>query len=161
MNDAPSFGPVDKWTAYVEGGWRERETIFDSMANMSVAVHKTGKSTDILLEGQQQGDHKHKTMGVYELMEGKEVNGRGVWQMEGGVESGMYMFFMYYAKRDTPDDKRWHWWIGGRAGMEAGEGVGGVKVASSALTPDQVTETWQVGDGTGWPDAPKVRARRA
>lgn len=43
MDDAPSFGPVDKWTAYVEGGWRERETIFNSMANMSVAVHETGK----------------------------------------------------------------------------------------------------------------------
>jgi hypothetical protein len=25
MDDAPSFGPVDKWTAYVEGGWREQE----------------------------------------------------------------------------------------------------------------------------------------
>jgi hypothetical protein len=28
MNDAPSFGPVDEWRAYIEGGWRERETIF-------------------------------------------------------------------------------------------------------------------------------------
>jgi hypothetical protein len=37
MNDAPSFGPVDKWQEYIEGGWREHETIFDSMANMSVS----------------------------------------------------------------------------------------------------------------------------
>jgi hypothetical protein len=38
MNDAPSFGPVDKWCAYIEGGWREHETtIFNSLANMSVS----------------------------------------------------------------------------------------------------------------------------
>jgi hypothetical protein len=35
-----------------------------------------------------------------------------------------------------------------------------MRVASSALTPDQVTETWQVAPGGGkWYDAPKVRAR--
>jgi hypothetical protein len=93
-------------------------------------------------------------MGVYELVEGKEVNGRGVWQMAGGVE-----YFMFYAKRDKPDDKRWHWFVSGRANMEAGKAVGVMKVASSALTPDQVTETWEVSDGTAFVDAPKVRAR--
>jgi hypothetical protein len=100
-------------------------------------------------------------MSVYELMEGKEVNGRGVWQMAGGQEC-----FMYYAKRDTPDDKRWHWWINGkRASMEAGKASGQMKVADAgvmfaaltALTPDQVTETWQITPE--WVDAPKVRAR--
>jgi hypothetical protein len=93
-------------------------------------------------------------MGMYELVEGKEVNGRGVWQMTGGHE-----YFMYYAKRNKSDDKRWHWYINDRAKMEAGKAGGFVNVASTALTPDQVTETWQVWDGTEWPDAPKVRAR--
>jgi hypothetical protein len=93
-------------------------------------------------------------MGMYELMEGKEVNGRGVWQMAGGVEN-----FMYYAKRDKPDDKRWHWFVCDRESMEAGEGVGWMKVASAALTLDQVTETWQVNPVDTWVDAPKVRAR--
>jgi hypothetical protein len=84
-------------------------------------------------------------MGMYELMEGKEVNGRGVWQMAGGVE-----YFMYYASQ---------WFISHREDMEAGKGTGWMSVASAALTPDQVTETWQVTPG--WVDAPKVRARRA
>jgi hypothetical protein len=92
-------------------------------------------------------------MGVYELMEGMEVNGRGVWQAAGGEEN-----FMYYAKRNTPDDKRWHWFVSDRKYMEAGKGAGWMKVASTALTPDQVTETWQV-TGKGWLNAPKVRAR--
>jgi hypothetical protein len=34
-----------------------------------------------------------------------------------------------------------------------------VRVASTALTPDQVTETWKVWDGTAWVDVLKVRAR--
>jgi hypothetical protein len=92
-------------------------------------------------------------MGVYELMEGKEVNGRGVWQITGGQE-----YFMYYSFY-----KRWY--ISDRADMEAGKAAGWMRVASSALTPDQVTETWKVGPkshgGKGWLDVPKVRARRA
>ena len=86
-------------------------------------------------------------MGVYELVEGKEVNGRGVWQMAGGQE-----YFMYYSS-----DKEWY--ISHREAMEAGENAGWMGVASTALTPDQVTETWKVGDGTAFVDAPKVRAR--
>jgi hypothetical protein len=85
-------------------------------------------------------------MGMYELVEGKEVNGRGVWQMAGGQEC-----FMYYGSNKT-------WGFGNRAGMEAGFATNLV-VASAALTPDQVIETWKVHDGTAWGDAPKVRAR--
>jgi hypothetical protein len=42
-----------------------------------------------------------------------------------------------------------------------------MRVASTALTPDKITEGWQVGLGfkdgqdLGWGDAPKVRARLA
>ena len=39
------------------------------------AMAAARQCTDILLEGQQQGDHQHGSMGMYELMEGKEVNG--------------------------------------------------------------------------------------
>jgi hypothetical protein len=105
---------------------------------------------DIRVEGQEQGDHQHSKMGVYELVEGKEVNGRGVWQMAGGQE-----LFMYYAINKE-------WFIGtSRASMEAGKTAGGLSVASSALIPAQVTETWQAVDESvmAWVDAPKVRAR--
>jgi hypothetical protein len=95
-------------------------------------------------------------MGMYELMEGKEVNGRGVWQMAG---AGGQERFMYYGSYKE-------WIIGGRASMEAGKNAGWLRVASAALTPDQVTEKWQVrsgrmsaGKGNAWVDAPKVRAR--
>jgi hypothetical protein len=89
-------------------------------------------------------------MGVYKLMEGKEVNGRGVWQMAGGQE-----YFMYYGSNKE-------WVIGNRECMEAGEAAGWMIVASAALTPDQVTETWKVTPAGGtFVDAPKVRARRA
>jgi hypothetical protein len=68
-------------------------------------------------------------MGMYALMEGKEVNGRGVWHMAGGEE-----LFMYYGS----DNK---WLVSRREDMEAGKAAGWMSVASSALTPDQVTET--------------------
>jgi hypothetical protein len=84
---------------------------------------------------------------MYELMEGKEVNGRGVWQAAGGQEH-----FMYY-------DSNKQWMITGRGDMEAGKARGWMLVASAALTPDQVTETWRVNPVDTWVDAPKVRAR--
>jgi hypothetical protein len=103
-----------------------------------------------MLKGQQQGDHQHNKMGMYELIEGKEVNGRGVWQMAGGKE-----YFMYYNSIKE-------WMIGdSREYMEAGKADGWMYVATTALTPDQVTGTWKVWDGTAWVDAPKVRAWRA
>jgi hypothetical protein len=86
-------------------------------------------------------------MGMYELVEGKEVNGRGVWQMAGGQE-----VFMYYASTNQ-------WGVSKREYMEAGKAAGWMSVASTALTPDQVTETWRVWDGKSYVDSPKVRAR--
>jgi hypothetical protein len=145
-------------------------------------------------------------MGVYELMEGKVVNGRGVWQMAGGQE-----YFMYYGSRPGNffgSIKKWY--ISDRADMEAETEVAKkeaeaakkepaakeaaaneawdakmnmtdaeraararrkkaakneveahwwMKVASTALTPDQIAKTWQVNGGTAKADAPKVRAR--
>jgi hypothetical protein len=49
-------------------------------------------------------------MGVYELMEGKEVNGRGVWQMAGGQK-----IFMYYGSNSE-------WMIGNREQLGAAMG---------------------------------------
>jgi hypothetical protein len=103
----------------------------------------------IILEGQEQGDNQHDLMGVYELAEGKEVNGRGMWQIAGGREC-----FMYYGSNKM-------WYVGNRARMEAGESGGWMKVTSTALTPDQITEAWEVGkDGGGeWLDAPQVKTQ--
>jgi hypothetical protein len=104
-------------------------------------------SKDIILEGQQQGDHMHGSMGVYELVEGKKVNGRKVWQGAGGWEG-----FMYYG------NKRWN--VSNRASMEVGEGGGWLSVHPhhTYMSPDQITEMWQVYDGAAWVDAPKVKS---
>jgi mannose-6-phosphate isomerase-like protein (cupin superfamily) len=114
------------------------------------AMAQAGQASSIMLEGQEEGDPQHDKMGVYELVEGKEVNRRGVWQKMGG---GGQEYFMYYGSNQE-------WFIsGGRAGMEAGEAAGAMNVASTALTPDQSTEMWMVVDGQAFVDAPKVKAR--
>jgi hypothetical protein len=102
----------------------------------------------IKLEGQEEGDPQQSKMGVYELEEGKEVNARGVWKATGKE------VFMFYASD-------FGWFISDREAMEAGEAVGWMRVASTALTPDKIIETWEVDDGKAWVDAPKVRARLA
>jgi hypothetical protein len=69
-----------------------------------------------------------------------------VWKRKGKEE------FMYYTSSHN------EWYINDRKNMEAGKDAGWMTVASTALTPDKITETWQVEDGTV---APKVRARLA
>jgi hypothetical protein len=117
----------------------------------------------IKLEGQEEGDPLQDLMGVYELEEGKEVNARGVWKATGKED------FMFYAS--SPNE----WFISDRETMEAGGAKGCMSVASTALTPDKITETWQVlddddvelecllddGEFGEFVDAPKVRARLA
>jgi hypothetical protein len=108
-----------------------------------------GHPLSIMLEGQEEGDRHQVKMGVYELVEGKEVNARGVWKRTGKEH------FMYYSSTNK-------WRIGNQGRMEAGKNTGWLNVASTALTPDKITETWKV-DGVEhkWHDAPKVRAQLA
>jgi hypothetical protein len=91
-------------------------------------------------------------MGAYELMEGKLVSGKGVWQRKGaGLEA-----YLYYAGISG------QWWVGrSQANMEAGEAGGDINVDSEAMTPDAATEQWKVYDGTSeaWQDAPKITTR--
>jgi hypothetical protein len=88
----------------------------------------------------------------------KAVNGRGVWQLAGvdkttnGAQD-VHLYYLYY-------DGGGAWYVSRRkAHMEAGMAEGVMKVVSTALTPDQITETWQVlVDSTSFEDAPKVTA---
>jgi hypothetical protein len=135
-----------------------RARVYTGPEDRQQAMAAARQCTDILLEGKQQGDHQYHFMGIYKLLEGKEMNGRGVWQMNG---RGVWQIYIYYAQRTKPDDKRWHWWIKQCSPPCNWRATGDMMVFSTALTPDQVTETWQVNDGTAFVDAPKVRARRA
>jgi hypothetical protein len=125
--------------ALVEEGFE-----FEGPCSLMVSVDQ---SYAVVLEGQEEGKAKHVLMGVYERMEDKKVNGRGVWQALGGLAR-----FLYYSISEK-------WVVSGRESMEAGLAEGYMRVNSTADTPDQITEQWDVHDGTAWVIAPKVRVR--
>jgi hypothetical protein len=106
------------------------------------------ESYAVVLEGQEEGEACYHNMGVYERVEDKEVNGRGVWQAVGSI----CRFLYYYSSKKQ-------WMVSDREGMEARDGKGFMVTNSTATTPDQTTEQWRVYDGTGWHDAPKLRVR--
>jgi hypothetical protein len=106
------------------------------------------ESYAVVLEGQEEGELCREDMGVYERVEDKEMNGRGVWQALGG----MGCFLYYYSSKEA-------WMVSDREGMEAGNGKGFMVTKSTAATPDQITAQWTVSDGTDWQDAPKLRVR--
>jgi hypothetical protein len=122
------------------------------------AMAQAKQAGTIMIEGQQQDDQQHDKMGVYTLVDEECVNGRGVWTMTNAEGEECCL---YYAQRQRPDDRRGHWWIS----MEVGEARGWMKVASTALTPDKITETWEVRLrapfhlNASWHDAPKVKTR--
>jgi hypothetical protein len=114
-------------------------------------LQQTSLVNEILMEGQEEGDHQHSMMGIYELLNDKKVNGRGVWHgvSTAAEKTGQYL---YYGSTK--------WWIGDKEDMEAEQGAGWMVLRSTALTPDEATETWQVWDDENhtWKDAPKTQA---
>jgi hypothetical protein len=104
----------------------------------------------VLLSGQEADDVQHRLMGAYELMEGKLVGGRCVWRRgEAGSEA-----FLFHATGE--------WWIDNdEAKMESGQAFGWMHVTSNAMTPDGITEQWEVYDRTSetWQAAPKIATR--
>jgi tetratricopeptide (TPR) repeat protein len=77
----------------------------------------------------------------------KMVNGRHVWKKDENC-------YIYYAQQQMEDDQRWHWWISNEEDMEAGKPTGYAKVASEAVEPQDISDTWekQSADGS-WLDA--------
>jgi hypothetical protein len=118
---------------------------FEGPCSLMVSVNE---SYAVVLEGQEEGEASHRRMGVYERVEGKEVDGRGVWQAVGGMD----FFLHYYSTRKQ-------WIVSDKESMEASKGIGLMFAKSTAATPDQITEQWRVYDRTGWQDAPKLRVR--
>jgi hypothetical protein len=102
----------------------------------------------VVLEGQEGGEVGHELMGIYERVEDKEMNGRGVWQAVNGVDG-----FLYYFSSEK------QWCVSNRESMEAGNGEGFMGVRSIANTPDRITEQWEVDNGKAWATAPKLRVR--
>jgi hypothetical protein len=128
--------------ALVEEGFE-----FEGPCSLMVSVNE---AYAVLLEGQEEGEAKHLMMGVYERVESREVDGRGVWQALGGINR----FLCYHSSRE-----QWpgQWMVSDREMMEADDGTCYMRVKSTAATPDQITEQWQADDGTS--SAPKLRVR--
>jgi hypothetical protein len=123
----------------------EEGVLFEGPCSLLVSVNE---SYAVVLEGQEEGEVSHDKMGVYERVEDKEMNGKGVWQALGGMDCFLY----YYSI-----NKRWM--VSSRESMEAGNGSCRMLVINTAATPDLITEQWRVYKGTGWQDAPKLRVR--
>ena len=87
-------------------------------------------------------------MGVYQLMGGKVVNGRAVWQKQGGTQE----LFLYNATNSS-----WH--VSTREKMEKGENNGYIFLATAALTPDQArpSDVCRVYDGRTFVEAAEAR----
>jgi hypothetical protein len=147
----------DKWTgtkssggsghsaAQEEAALLEEGFMFEGPCSVVVSVNEL---YDVVLEGQEEDNPCRVVMGVYERVEGKEVNGRGVWQALGGIGRFLYYF-----------GDGGNWVVSNQDAMEEGDGAGRMFVDSTAATPDQVTEEWEVDDGTAWVAAPKLRVR--
>ena len=107
-----------------------------------------GVCQDVLLEGQDaEGAPRRGLMGVYQRSRGLEVNGRGVWQQQGGQQ---FLFYSHSRK----------WYVGSRESMKTGHSRGLMKCKSAAINPDEIDGVWQLYDGAGtWVDAPNVQSR--
>jgi hypothetical protein len=126
--------------ALVEEGF-----VFEGPCSLLVSVNE---SYAVVLEGQEGDEARHRTMGVYERVNGKEVGRRGVWQALGGIDR-----FLCYSSSGQ------QWIVSNRENMKAGNGKCVMYANSTAATPDQVTEQWQVHDDTDWVNAPELRVR--
>jgi hypothetical protein len=109
---------------------------FEGPCSLMVSVNE---SYAVVLEGQEEGEARQwlELMGVYERVEDKEVDGRGVWQAVGGIGRFLY----YYSSRKE-------WMVSGKDDMDVDDGHCYMRVKSTAATPDQITEQWRVYDGT-------------
>jgi hypothetical protein len=88
------------------------------------ALEQAQQSRPLVFEGLA-NDRGH-LMGAYQLMEGKVVNGRAVWQKQGGTQE----LFLYCASTSK-------WLVSSRENMEKGKDAGYMLLNSAALTPDQ------------------------
>jgi hypothetical protein len=114
------------------------------------AMVQAQQSRQLVVEGLV--NDRIQSMGAYELMEGKVVNRRAVWQKQGG----QWERFLYYSSNNA-------WVVGKRERMEAGSTTCMMTLATTALTPDQArpSDVWRVGDAAGIRvAAPEVRVQR-
>jgi hypothetical protein len=141
---------TETWKVWDGSAWGEVPKV--KARNCTAAMAAAQKVQTISFKGQEEGDPAHSMMGMFELVKSEEANGRAVWQ-----KVGEDVFIHYGSAND--------WLVASREAMEEqGTNKCWMSLVSAALTPDEATETWQVGPsshgGEGWLDVPKVRVRR-
>jgi hypothetical protein len=156
---------IEKWKAHVGTSWvkvpnlrvRVCSSVEKHAAEQRVeqqqeqALEQAQLLRRLVVEGL--ANDRYHTMGIYELIEGKVVNRRAVWQKQGGAKER----FLYYASSNK-------WYVSKMERMETGCSKGFIKLATTALTPDQTrpSNVWSVlgAAGGGWKDAPEVQVQR-
>jgi hypothetical protein len=117
----------------------------------TLAQAQAQQARRLVVEGLE--DDIDSLMGVYELMEGKVVNRRAVWQKQGGAKE----WFLYYSCTNN-------WMVSTREHMEAGSDFCYMMLTTAALTPDQTrpSDVWEVCNAarTQMVDVPEVQVRR-
>jgi hypothetical protein len=121
QHDAPKLrvrvcSSVEKHAAEqrVEQAWQEQ----------AQALEQAQQSRQLVFEGL--ANDPYHLMGVCQLMEGKVVNGRAVWQKQGGTQE-----LCLYCSNNS----MWH--VSNRGNMVKGKNNGYIFLATAALTPDQ------------------------
>ena len=143
---------TEQWTVGDRTGWHDapklRVRVCSSVEKHAAeqraeqeqaqALEQAQQSRQLVVEGL--ANDRYHLMGVYQLMEGKVVNGRAVWQKQGGTQE----LFLYNA-----NNSMWH--VSKREQMEKGEATGFMFLATAALTPDQARppEVCKLDDGRG------------
>jgi hypothetical protein len=110
------------------------------------ALEQAQQSRQLVFEGL--ANDRFHLMGVYQLMEGKVVNGRAVWQKQGGTTERC----LYCSNNRS-------WYVGNRENMEKGENKGIMFLDTVALTPGQArpSEVRKVYDGRKFVEAAEAR----
>jgi hypothetical protein len=110
------------------------------------ATEQAQQSRQLVFEGL--ANDRNHLMGVYQLMTGKVVNGRAVWQKQSGTTE----LFLYCSSNSK-------WCVSNRANMEKGETTAVMFLATAALTPDQArpSEVCQVYDGRQFVEVAEAR----
>jgi hypothetical protein len=110
------------------------------------ALEQAQQSRQLVFEGL--ANDRYHLMGVYQLMGGKVVTGRAVWQKKGGTKE----LFLYRATNSQ-------WLVSIREQMEKGNPLGIMLLSSAALTPDQArpSEMCQVSDGRKFVEVAEAR----
>ena len=84
-------------------------------------------------------------MGVYEWQEEHSGGERPVYKLQD--DDALYLYYC-----DSEDE----WWVSGKENMLGREAAGMMAVEDKALTPDNITATWERDTQTAFVKAPEV-----